>query len=185
MTSDPQDIPDGRLTGQPDSTALRVRISHRGVSVLVLAISGSIIVYTAAGLIVVGARGEYFQPPQLKVPFYAAALFLALGSVALRRTQLRWLKLETIAGLRGAEGLIKHLARSTLILAVIGELIGLLGLVLSVVAGDKRDALTMGVVGLAVTLISYPRRVAWTNTVEYLASASPHTDAGSTSENII
>jgi hypothetical protein len=142
---------------------------HHSASLVVLGVSVSIVVYVAVGLIVLSKNGSYQQAPQLRIPLYAGALFLALGSIALRRTQLRWLKLETVAGLRGIEGLLKYLVNMTIVLVAIAEVIALLGLILCFLGGGQRDILALGATGLILALSTYPKRAAWEKMVEFLA----------------
>jgi len=153
-----------------DSDRSRLISSHHSASLIVLAIAISIILYVAIGLAVLSRNGSYQEAPQMRVPFYAGALFLALGAIFLRRTQLRWFKLETVAGLRGIEGLLKYLVSTTVILAAIAEVIGVLGLALCFLGGGQRDVLALGATGLVLALSSYPRRSAWEKTLEYLSS---------------
>jgi hypothetical protein len=124
----------------------------------------------------VGSQGGSAGLPPLRITFYVAALFLAIGSFTFRRTQLRWFKLQAVAGIRGREGLVKYLANITLASVAMAELIGLLGLVLSFLGGDRRDVLTFGLVAMIVALASYPRRIAWERTTNYLTSGEAEPD---------
>jgi hypothetical protein len=146
--------------------------AHRKAKVIVLFFAASIIVYTAAGLILVNSRPRILSSV-VPIPFYVAAIFLALGSIALRRAQLRRLRLEVVAGLRGIDGLINHLLKVAVVSAALAEIIGVLALVVVFFGGDQSDVIRLGVVGLAVTLYSYPRRGAWQQAVDYYAATIP------------
>ncbi|HEY6330141.1 MAG TPA: hypothetical protein VI756_12455 [Blastocatellia bacterium] len=146
----------------------RILSSHHFASMVILGVALSTIAYLAAGLAVLNARGTDHEPPQLRIPFYTVALFLGIGSVILRRTQLRWLKLETVSGYGGLDGLLKYLVNTTMLLAGIAELIGLLGLVLCFVGGGLRDVVTLGMIALVLAISSYPKRSAWEKTIAYL-----------------
>jgi hypothetical protein len=137
----------------------------------------SIAAYVVAGLVVLSGRGST-DGSLTRVPIYVAALFIALGSVALRRSQMRWLRLATVAEVRGAEGLVRHLLSTTIILAALAELIGLLGLVLCFTGGGVRDVLIMGGVALLIVLPVFPRRGVWKKAVADLAPAMPDSESG-------
>jgi len=161
------------IAGSSTRGSSAIRAAHRVAWLVLVAISISVAIYTVVGLLVVAARSEPQEQPQLRIPFYVAALFLALGSFAFRRTQLRWIKLQAVAGTRGRAGLVKYLVNTTIISVGMAELIGLLGLILSFMGASQRDVLTLGIVALIVGLSCYPRRLAWERTVDYLSSKEP------------
>jgi hypothetical protein len=156
------------VSNQLDGAALLS--SHHYASLVVLGVALSIVIYVAVGLVWLSSKEPYGGSPQMRVPIYAGALFLAMGAIVLRRTQLRWLKLETITGLRGVEGLLKYLVSTTIVLVVIAEIIGLLGLVICLFGGTQRDLLALGATGLVLALSTYPKRTAWEKTVKYLSA---------------
>jgi hypothetical protein len=164
MTAQNQAELDNRLDGA------RLLSSHHYASLIVLGVALSIVIYVAVGLVWLSSRGPYGGALQMRVPIYVGALFLAMGAIVLRRTQLRWLKLETITGLRGVEGLLKYLVSTTIVLVVIAEVIGLLGLVICLLGGGQRDLLALGATGLVLALSTYPKRTAWEKTVRYLSA---------------
>jgi len=135
--------------------------------------TGAIVIYVALGLVFLNTRDPAPRPLQARIPLFVIALFLALGSIAFRRAQLRWLRLEVVGGLRGPEGLIKHFFNTALVSAALAEMIGILGLMLVFLGGDTRDVLSLGVVALLIILTSYPRRSAWEKAVEYFAANAP------------
>src|SRR5260370_33415517 len=95
-------------SGNPRNAA-RIRAAHRVAWLVLVSISISVVIYTVVGLLVVSARAMPQEQPQLRIPFYVAALFLVLGSFSFRRTQLRWIRLQAVAGMRGRDGLVKDL----------------------------------------------------------------------------
>jgi hypothetical protein len=161
---------------ETSSAGLSVDAAHRVGLMVVVAVMLSVIGYVAAGLIVLNGKNGSSDGSSARVPIYVAALFIALGSVALRRSQMRWLRLATVAEVRGAGGLIRHLLNTTIILAALAELIGLLGLVLCFIGGDMRDVLIMGAVALLIVLPVFPRRRVWEKTVADLAPAIPESE---------
>ena len=162
-----------RSLAEPSS--MRVDAAYRTGLMVVVVVMISIVGYVGAGAIIKGnavASGGM----SVRVPIYVAALFIALGSIALRRSQMRWLRLSTIAEVRGAEGLIRHLLSTTIIIAALAELIGLLGLVLCFSGGVMRDGLIMGVVAFLIVLPVFPRRRVWEKAVADLAPAIPESE---------
>lgn len=140
---------------------------------IVLVLAASIVVYTVAGLLVLNARQPRVVSSYVPMPFYVAALFLALGSIALRRAQMRRLRLEVVAGLRGTGGLINHFLQVAVVSAALAEIIGVLALAVVFFGGDEAAVIRLGVVGLVVALIAYPRRAAWQRAVDYYAATMP------------
>jgi hypothetical protein len=153
----------------------RVAEAHNKAKVIVLVFAASIIVYMVAGLVLINARQPRVLSSQVPIPFYVAALFLALGSIAVRRTQMRRLRLEVVAGLRGTGGLINHFMQVSIISAVLAEIIGMLALVIVFFGGDQSDVIRLGLVGLFVALFAYPRRGAWQQAIDYFSATIPET----------
>jgi hypothetical protein len=148
----------------------QVDTAHQRAAFVSMVVMLSITMYAVAGLIIISTRGAGQGTPDPPVAFYAAALFLALGSIAFRRTQLRWMRLQAVAGVGGRAALIKHLLTVTIVAMAMAEIIGLLGLVLSFLGGDQREVLIFSAVALIVALSTYPRLKAWKSTVDYLTS---------------
>jgi len=164
-------------TSKPERSAvLKIGAAHRIGLIVVIAVVGSILCYVAAGLAVLKGKGGSSEESSARIPIYVSALFIALASVGLRRSQMRQVRLSSVAEVRGAEGLIKHLLTTTIILAGLAELIGLLGLVLCFTGGDMRDVLIMGAVALLIVLPVFPRRQVWEKTVADLAPPIPESE---------
>ena len=165
-----------RGASETNRPVLKVDAAHRIALIVVVAVMSCIVVYVAVGLIVLNGKSRPSDGSSARIPIYVSALFIALGSVALRRSQMRWLRLSTVAEVRGAGGLISHLLRTTIILAALADLIGLLGLMISFTGGDMRDVLIMGAVALLIVLPVFPRRRVWEKTVADLAPAIPESE---------
>lgn len=90
-----------------------------------------------------------------------AIVFLGVGAVVFRRTRFSAMRLQDIAALRGAPGLLATLHSTTVSVALIGGVIALLGFLISVMTGFGTDMIYMGVIAAAVLLYCYPRRAAW------------------------
>jgi len=98
-------------------------------------------------------------------------LFLGLGAIALRRARFAAVRLETIASLRGPVGLLVTLQRTTVLVALVGGAIALLGYVLTLLSGVTADMRNAAIIAVAVLLYCYPRRSAWQRVVA--ATAEP------------
>ncbi|MFL6333340.1 MAG: hypothetical protein ACJ754_08375 [Pyrinomonadaceae bacterium] len=96
-------------------------------------------------------------------------LFLALGAITFRRTKFNSMRLQDVAALRGVEGLLDTLQRTTVLVALIGGLIALLGFVFALLTSNGTNMLYPGVIAAAVLLYAYPRRAAWGAVVRALA----------------
>ncbi|MEJ7616052.1 MAG: hypothetical protein WKF30_03560 [Pyrinomonadaceae bacterium] len=90
-----------------------------------------------------------------------AIVLFGLGAVTLRRTKFSAMRLQDIAALRGATGLLATLQKTTIYVALIGGSIALMGFIFSIMSGDGTDMLKLGVVAVAVLLYAFPRRGAW------------------------
>src|SRR5882762_10090179 len=67
--------------------------------------------------------------PSLDIAVRISILIFGLGAIALRRTQFAKMRLQDIAALQGASGLLITLQRTTLRVALIGVLIAAIGFV--------------------------------------------------------
>ncbi len=92
-------------------------------------------------------------------------VFLGVGAIVFRRTRFSAMRLQDIAALRGASGLLETLQTTTVAVAVIAAVIAVLGLLISIMTGAGTDMLYFGVIAVAVLLYCYPRRAAWESVV--------------------
>jgi hypothetical protein len=150
----------------------RVAAAHRSAVIIVLAVAMSIVVYTVVGILVEGPKG-IAVPDQSRLMFIVIAVFLALGSIGLRRTQLSPSKLQSVAGLRGVEGLIKHFFIMTIILAALAEGIGILSILISRFGGTQLDVVTFSLVAGIILFSNFPRRAAWERAVAFFGPKRP------------
>jgi hypothetical protein len=98
-----------------------------------------------------------------------AIIFLGVGAVVFRRTRFSTMRLQDIAALRGAAGLLATLQTTTVIVALIGGVIALIGFVISMMTATGTDMLYLGVIAVAVLIYCYPRRKAWHAVVRSMA----------------
>jgi len=147
----------------------RVASAYRSAATVMLAIATSIAVYTAAGLLLV-RESVASDPEQSRMLLIVIAVFLALGSIAIRRMQLSPSKIQTVSEQRGIDGLIKHLFIVTLILAALAEGIGILAILMGRFGGSRLDVITFALVASVILGSNFPRRAAWERAVNFFAS---------------
>jgi len=99
-----------------------------------------------------------------------AIVFLGVGAVVFRRTRFSAMRLQDIAALRGADGLLETLQKTTVMVALAGGVIAVLGFIISVMTGAGTDMLYLGFIAVAVLLYCYPRRAAWQAVVRRMTS---------------
>lgn len=115
--------------------------------------------------------------PSLDIAVRISILIFGLGAIALRRTQFAKMRLQDIAGLQGASGLLITLQRTTLRVAVIGIVIAVLGFVATLVTGAPLYTYQAGVVAVAVLLYGYPVRASWEQAIRQFLADSGSTPA--------
>lgn len=101
----------------------------------------------------------------LDIAVRVSILIFGLGAIALRRTQFAKMRLQDIAALQGASGLIITLQRTTLRVALIGVAIAIIGFVSTLLTGAPLYSVQAGVVAAAVLLYGYPVRSSWEQAV--------------------
>jgi hypothetical protein len=160
--------------GTPSTEArTRVAAARRSAAIIVLAVALSIVVYIVAGIFLLDGSGLRVAPEQSRLMFIMIAVFLALGSIGLRRTQLSASKLQSVVAQRGIEGLIKHLFTMTLIMAALAEGIGILSILVGRFGGTQLDVVTFGLVAGIILFSNFPRRAAWERAVVFFGSNGP------------
>ena len=92
-----------------------------------------------------------------------------LGAITLRRTRFSRMRLQDIGALQGPTGLLITLERTTLLVALIGAVIALVGFVATLANGSPFYTYQAGVVALAVLVYGYPIRTAWQQAVRRYA----------------
>lgn len=152
----------------PDEQTNRTRVTaaHRTAMMVALALAGSLVLCIVIGLIILSSRPAVSRE-ELLIPFYGGAAVSAIGALAFRRIQMQGVRLESVAARRGVTGLIGHLVTTTLISGALAEVVGLLGLMLSLLSGDLTHVIRLGVVALAVSVYNLPRLRLWQQAVEY------------------
>lgn len=155
-----------------ETSRTRVSAAYRTAMTIAVALTGSILLYIAIGLVILGSK-SIVSRDELLIPFYGAAAVFAVGSLVFRRVQMQAARLESVVSRRGVEGLVGHLVTTTIISGALVEVVGLLGLLLSLMSGDLTHLIRLGVVALAVSVYNFPRLRAWQHAVEYFEQTKP------------
>src|SRR5688572_758572 len=114
--------------------------------------------------------------PSLHMAVLITILVLGLGAIAFRRTRFATMRLQDIAGLRGASGLLITLQRTTLQIALIGAAAAAVGFVATLLTGDASYTYRAGFVALAVLLYCYPIRKSWEKAVQRFSPVQSASD---------
>jgi hypothetical protein len=88
-------------------------------------------------------------------------LFIAVGSFILRRALFNWGRLSNIAVLKGIPGLLQTLQINAILLGSLGELIAVIGFLVTLLSGDKWEMFRAGAVAMIVFLANFPRKATW------------------------
>ncbi len=138
-------------------------------------------------LLVAVALAGVVTAPQSYDPYLVAVLrfgifFFGIGAIYFRRWRFQPMRLQDIAGLRGASGLLATLQKTTVEVAFIGAAVALMGFAISVATAVGTEMFFAGAVAAAVLLYAYPSRAAWRRVVEATAAAGgePGAAKGST-----
>ncbi len=107
--------------------------------------------------------------PSIHWPVLITILILGLGSIAFRRTKFAVMRLQDIADLKGASGLLITLQRTTLQVALLASATGLIGFVMTLMTGDPSYTYRGGLVAVLVLLYCYPVRSSWEKAIKRFA----------------
>ena len=99
--------------------------------------------------------------PTLYGALWIAIAGLGLGAIALRRMRFGALRLQTIAEAKGLSALLATLHKTTVLVALFGLVIAVIGYLLFMRSGYPSDMLKAGIIAIAILLYTYPRRSAW------------------------
>jgi len=97
----------------------------------------------------------------VNVVLWITILFLGLGAIVVRRARFAAVRLDAIASLRGPTGLLVTLQRTTVIVALVGGTIAVLGYLLALLTNDTTSMRNSAIIAIAVLFYCYPRRAAW------------------------
>lgn len=88
-------------------------------------------------------------------------LFIAIGAFGLRRFLFSWSRLQNTALLRGVPGALQTLQTNSILLGLLGEVIAIIGFLVTALGGNKWDIFRAGVVAMIVFLANFPRKSIW------------------------
>ncbi len=138
---------------------------HKAAATTVLGL-----IVAAILLSVVAYLGQpYFaeqESAQVDWTFLILVLLLGLGAVALRRTKFTPARLQDIAGLHGASGLVRTFEKTTLQLALLGAAIALAGFVATLMTGQEFYTYRATAVAILVLAYCYPTKSSWIRAVD-------------------
>jgi hypothetical protein len=112
------------------------------------------------------------------VALWIVILFAGLGAIALRRMRFGALRLQTIAEAKGASALFATLQKTTVLVALFGLVIAVIGYLLFMRSNDPLDMLKAGIIAVAILLYTYPRRAAWQRVLQATQSRDGLTTDG-------
>lgn len=117
--------------------------------------------------------GAQPAPPDhtLMVAMWLGIAFLGLAAVYLRRTSFSAMRLKAIAGLRGTSGLLATLQKTTVLVALLGAAVSVIGFVSALMSAFTGDMFRAWLITVAILWYAYPRRVAWRRVVEATAES--------------
>lgn len=111
--------------------------------------------------------------PPTRGTIWITILVCGLGVVALRRTSFAAIRLRDIAAVKGVSQLLATLQKTTMLVALIGGLIALLGYLLAAMTDDATNMRNAGIIALAVLFYCFPRRSAWQRVVQVTQPQAP------------
>jgi hypothetical protein len=141
---------------------------HKAASTTVLGmIVGAILLAVIAYL----SRGRLTvrQNPPLATGILIAMFFFGIGAIALRRTRFAAMRLQDVAALKGASGLLQTLEKTTLQVALLGIANAVVGLIATLMTGDESFTYRGSVVAVAVLLYCYPTKTSWERALKQFA----------------
>lgn len=155
------------MNQKPESVHDELARRHRAAATTVIACAALTLLLSA--LVFAGVR--FALPASLFDRTLAGALWIAillfgLGAVALRRTKFSSMRLQGITALRGASGLLAALQNTTVLVALLGGAIAVMGFIIVMITGDKFAMLRAAPIAIAVLIYCYPRRAAWQRMID-------------------
>jgi hypothetical protein len=155
-----------------DQKLLAVR--YQFTTRLALLFGLSVVIYMLIGRLVPLGAARAVSIEMYEGFRYAALSITAasvLGAMMLRRVLLARRQME-MAARRGTGAVLGRLSLNTIICAALGEMLGILGMVSSLLTGETDFSWRLGVAGLLLIAYSYPRRWEWQRQVATAQAAS-------------
>lgn len=92
---------------------------------------------------------------------WVTILALAVSAFLLRRVILAPAVLRDTATVKGVAGLLQSLQTKTILLAIIGGIVAVLGFIISLASGNYSDMLRAGLIAIIIIFIAFPRKSSW------------------------
>jgi hypothetical protein len=99
---------------------------------------------------------------------WITTLFIAVGTFILRRFLFNWERLKNTAIVKGISGVLQTLQTNSILLGSLGEIIAIIGFLVTALGGNKWDMFRAAAVALIVFLANFPRRSTWQKIVANL-----------------
>lgn len=146
----------------PEKTAEELTRRHRAAATMVSALITLTLALVALAYAGVRPRVDLnFIDPTTYAALRFVILFIGLGAIALRRMRFGALRLQTIAESKGVSALLATLHKTTVLVALFGIVVAIIGYLLFVRSNDPWEMLKAGIIAIAILLYTYPRRAAW------------------------
>ena len=171
-------LKESTLTQTNGSSNAELERRHRAALMTVLGMFGLTLL-----LLLLAFAGVRFAPlggapdPTLIKALWVAILFFGLGAVALRRTRFATMRLRDIAAVRGTSALLATLQNTTLLIALLGASIALMGFCVALLTGDAWMMLRASLIAAVVLLYAYPRRASWQRILDAAQTTNADIDA--------
>lgn len=142
------------------ATQIALQARYRLTALIVGALGASTILYVLIGWFFAPSMppGEY--PWLNNISIVITVLVTVLVLIFIRRWLLSPTRLQ-IASLRSPGSVLNYLYLASIVGAVIGDLIGILGVVASLLTGIREYSWRLGIAALLMILYSFPRRNEW------------------------
>lgn len=120
------------------------------------------------------ARPHLIQKPNppLDIIVRISILVIGLGAVAWRRTKFATMRLQDIAGLSGASGLLQTLEKTTIQIALFAAAVMLIGFVSTLLTGNDLYTYWAGAIAIILLIYCYPLKSSWKAAVKRFAANS-------------
>ena len=150
-------------------------------SIVVIALSSSVVLFGIIGTMVSAARPATGLAMPGAVALVAAAFVLLVASVLFRRMSFQPQRLLAVFTKSGEAGLAQQLVRATIVSGSLAEAVGIVGLVLGLLTGDTYYLYALCAVSLLGVLSNFPRAAKWR---ELSAEIHKWAQAGSTNSAV-
>lgn len=153
---------------------------HQMTLFIVCALLASVIVYFLVAFLLSQMSDTSVESAlayhRLRRIAYGFAFVYSIGLIIFRRAMLRSDRLMRVVMKRGLRGLVDHLSTLTILMAALGEVVAIVGLVVSVLMRAMEDMVRLGGVGALLILYTFPRRSKWFHLVEAYQTATGVTE---------